>query len=676
MKGPDVSILLLSWNTRELTLACLEALPASADDVVSYEVIVVDNGSQDGSAEALAERSDIRLIANSRNRGYAAGVNQAYAYAEGELVLLLNSDLRLAPGALATLVRFLRQNPEAAGVAPLYVNPDGSRQAHYYRLPTFGVALALATNLRRLPPFARRLRAYRMVDEDLSRPRVVSQPSASCLLLRRSRLPIGQLLDESYPIFFNDVLLARSLAARGEELWVAPDAVAVHELGASTGLLGHSLARQHLGSLARYVAATEPPPRVLLFRALVFIEWLARRFLRRAQALSIADLRRALGGDPGPPPQAAGDSTAWVLYMSAIPWAWNRNRQQELALQIARGRRVLFIEPPGLLPAFRLRVQRLLPSLWRARQPALLPLSRFLPLANRLNRRFAAWQLRAWLARHPGQRLLWIDEDLAAPSVGRLGEVARVYDATDLDWTFTRRWNRRHLRRALGQAVSAADLVLTSSRALTESLALDGKRPIELLNACDPGHFQPDGPVAARLADLPRPRVGYVGAIDERAFDGPLVAAVARLRPRWSFVLVGPVRPAADRDLRGLANVHLLGPVAYEELPALVRGFDVCLIPYRTDGLASYAHPKKFFEYLATGKPVVATPLSALTDLDAPYFAAATPEEFVAAVEAALLEGDSPELMARRRACANANSWQARGAELRELLASLERRAA
>ena len=133
---PDVSILIVSWNTRALTLACLDSLSASVDDGARYEVIVVDNGSRDGSAEAFQQRSDIRLIANPENRGYAAAVNQAYAAAQGDFILLLNSDIEFEPGALGALLRFLREREDVAGVGPLYLNPDGSPQQHHYRFPT------------------------------------------------------------------------------------------------------------------------------------------------------------------------------------------------------------------------------------------------------------------------------------------------------------------------------------------------------------------------------------------------------------------------------------------------------------------------------------------------------------------------------------------------------------
>src|SRR5436190_2043970 len=89
----DISILIVSWNTRALTEACLDSLPAALADGETYEVIVVDNASTDGSQELLRERAEVTLVVNDRNVGYAAAVNQAYERSTGRYVLLLNSDI-------------------------------------------------------------------------------------------------------------------------------------------------------------------------------------------------------------------------------------------------------------------------------------------------------------------------------------------------------------------------------------------------------------------------------------------------------------------------------------------------------------------------------------------------------------------------------------------------------
>jgi GT2 family glycosyltransferase len=287
-------------------LDCLDALAAGVDDELAIEVIVVDNGSLDGSGEALEQRSDIVLIRNAENRGFAEAVNQAYRRAAGEFVLLLNSDVELRPGSLSTLVRFLRQHPTIAGAAPLYLNPDGTPQPFHFRFPTFSTFLVNGSSVfHRLHPRSEHiLREYQMSDADFSRPRPVPQPSASCLLLRTTAIVDDDLLDERYPIFFNDVKLALSLAARGEELWVVPQAIVSHEAHSSAKMLAPRTGRrQYLGSIVRLLSETEPPAKVWLYRAVVFLQNTVLWALGKPGALHGAELRKALAGDPGPLPR-------------------------------------------------------------------------------------------------------------------------------------------------------------------------------------------------------------------------------------------------------------------------------------------------------------------------------------------------------------------------------------
>ncbi|WP_432826438.1 glycosyltransferase [Dactylosporangium sp. CA-092794] len=369
------------------------------------------------------------------------------------------------------------------------------------------------------------------------------------------------------------------------------------------------------------------------------------------------------------------DGPDWVVLFSGTPWRGGAHRQHALARELAATRRVLFVDPPGLRPRLRLTVRPVGERLWHAVVPTVLPLVRHLPPANRLARVAAAAALRRWLDRRPARRVLWLDEDLAAPVAGRVGESAVVYDAADLDWTFTRPWNRRHLRAGLRAAVGAADLVIASSSALPERLPPARRAPAVLANGCDPDLFTPDGATLPRLAGLPRPLLGYAGAIDRRAFDAELVAAVARDHPEWTFVLAGPSTRAGRAPLRRLPNVHLTGPVPYPAVPDLLRTCDVGLIPYRLGGLVDYVHPKKCFEYLALGKPVVATPLPALSGLSDPAGGAvrlaAGPARFAAAIAAALPAAACPRAAARRRAVALDNTWAVRGNVLRPLLDEL-----
>lgn len=304
--SPDISILVASWNTRELTEACLDSIPPSVSASTRVETIVVDNGSVDGSVEMLRARDDVVLVENGVNLGYAAAVNQAFARAGGRLILLLNSDIEFVPGSLEVLLTFLERHSDAAGVGPLYLNPDGSFQQHHYRLPTLPMLVASASApLRRLPPLARSFRRYRMLDADFSQPVPVEQPSASCLLLRREVLDDGFLLDERFPIYFNDVELASRLAARGHRLWMTPESRVFHVHGASTRQLGSELRPQHLASLVRYLEKTKSPLDLLVFRAVILGHALGLRVFRRHEPLvPLREVVDALRGRVGALPQS------------------------------------------------------------------------------------------------------------------------------------------------------------------------------------------------------------------------------------------------------------------------------------------------------------------------------------------------------------------------------------
>jgi GT2 family glycosyltransferase len=153
-----------------------------------------------------------------------------------------------------------------------------------------------------MPGSARRLREYRMLDEDFSQPRPVPQPSASCLLLRRSFLADDHIFDERYPIFFNDVQLARAFAGRGLTLWVTPSARVIHDAHSSVRMLGASGKQQYLGSVVRMLTETESAAKVWLYRTVVFLQGIPISLLGRHDALSVRALWKALSGDVGPLP--------------------------------------------------------------------------------------------------------------------------------------------------------------------------------------------------------------------------------------------------------------------------------------------------------------------------------------------------------------------------------------
>lgn len=249
---PELSICIVSWNTRELLDACLRSIK-TIPDRVAREVIVVDNASGDGTAEMVrADHPEVALIANAENAGYAAGNNRAIAAASGEFILLLNPDIVVLPGALDTLVGFLREHQEAAAVAPRLVLPDGSTQASCRSFPTPDVVLYEALGLSRLFPRSRRFGKYRMTWWDYDDERPVPQPMASAFLVRRAALEQVGGMDEQFPIFFNDVDLCKRLWDAGWEIWYTPRASMVHVGGASTSQVRRRMIDESHRSFIRF----------------------------------------------------------------------------------------------------------------------------------------------------------------------------------------------------------------------------------------------------------------------------------------------------------------------------------------------------------------------------------------------------------------------------------------
>jgi N-acetylglucosaminyl-diphospho-decaprenol L-rhamnosyltransferase len=234
MGAVDLSVCILSWNTRELTLACLDALERDTPKR-AREVIVVDNGSQDGSAEAIARAfPNVTLLANPDNRYYSGGNNQAAMAASGRYLCLLNSDTEVAPGALDTMVEWLEAHPAYAAVAPKLVGFDGTVQPACSRMVGLLDPLVDSTSLGRVPPGRWLADRTRMTEFDHLHSRDVEQPCTSAFVMRAADFHALGGFDPDLLVYFTDVDLCRRLLARGRKLRYMADVQVRHHLGAST----------------------------------------------------------------------------------------------------------------------------------------------------------------------------------------------------------------------------------------------------------------------------------------------------------------------------------------------------------------------------------------------------------------------------------------------------------
>ncbi len=251
---PRLSIAIVSWNTRDLLLDALDSIYA-APQPFPFEVIVVDNASVDGTAEAVAARyPQVILCANTENAGYARGNNQAIGRAQGAYILLLNPDVLLPPGGLETAVAFMEQHPGAGALGVRQVHPDGRLQRSVRGFPSPLAVLWELIGLSRLLARSRVFGAYRMTWFDYKQVAEVDQPMGTFLLLRRKAVEQVGLMDEAFPIFFNEVDWCLRCKRAGWGIYFTPDVEIVHYGAASTSQVFAAMAWESRRGLLRFYA--------------------------------------------------------------------------------------------------------------------------------------------------------------------------------------------------------------------------------------------------------------------------------------------------------------------------------------------------------------------------------------------------------------------------------------
>jgi glycosyltransferase involved in cell wall biosynthesis len=387
------------------------------------------------------------------------------------------------------------------------------------------------------------------------------------------------------------------------------------------------------------------------------------------------------------PPRLRGLDIVCVGFADWDTDLWTN--QHHLMSRLARENRVLFVESLGLR-----RPQlagRDVSRVWRRLRrglappravdglhvlsPLVLPFHRSAAV-RALNRRLLPALVRR-AARRLGFRrpILWAYVPQAEALLDPLDPALVVYHCVD-DIAAQERIDTASFRAAEERFAARADLVLASAPALAQRLRTISRNVLDAPNVADTELFSAallPGPVDPAMAALPQPRIVFTGAIVSIKLDFRLIAEIARLRPSWSFALVGPVGPGDPRtDVSPLAaepNIYLLGGRAYGELPEVLRAADAGLIPYARNELTESIFPMKVYEYLGAGLPVVATPLPALRGIA--DVATAADAAGIAELLDEALAADNPELRAARSARAASHSWERRLEEIATAIGEL-----
>ncbi|AIS17067.1 glycosyl transferase [Pseudomonas rhizosphaerae] len=360
-----------------------------------------------------------------------------------------------------------------------------------------------------------------------------------------------------------------------------------------------------------------------------------------------------------------------MLCLSHLRWGFVYQRPQHVMSRLAQSYDVLFFEEPVFADNAKPQllssqptqgVTVLVPQL-----PAGVPHERVIALQREL--------LDTYLAEHPhDELLLWYLTPMSLAFTEHLKGQVTIFDCMDELSAFM--GAPPELIDREQQLLARADVVFTGGHSLWEAKRHQHANAHSMPSSVDIAHFAKARdllPDPADQAGISRPRLGFFGVIDER-FDIQLVDELARQRPQWQVVLIGPVVKIDPQTLPRRANIHYLGAKQYNELPQYLAGWDVALMPFAINASTRFISPTKTPEYLAGGRPVVSTPIA---DVISGYGAsgvvaiADTPAAFIAAVEQALSAEARDSVLAQADAALNGMSWDKTCAAMKEQIECL-----
>ena len=289
---PNVSILIVNWNTKDLLEECLRSVYTHCDSAL-IQVIVVDNASSDGSADMVASTfPSVDLIRNDENAGFVKANNQAVAFATGRYLLLLNSDTKVLDDGLSELVAYMERSPDVGIVSGKVLNPDGSFQRPFRRFPKitgsyFRHSLRLVAGFN--TPFHK---CYLMSSVGSEQEQEVDWLSGAYLLVRRAVVNDGRVFDEDIYMYYEDTLLCYSCRKKGYRIVYLPMAPIIHYQGSSARSVRSRSAFYSFRGSVVFFQKTRGEKASRRYESLVLTTWwlLARSF-RLACLLPVQRLR-------------------------------------------------------------------------------------------------------------------------------------------------------------------------------------------------------------------------------------------------------------------------------------------------------------------------------------------------------------------------------------------------
>ena len=300
-------------------------------------------------------------------------------------------------------------------------------------------------------------------------------------------------------------------------------------------------------------------------------------------------------------------------------------------------------------------------------QTCALPISNFLPaplfnIVNRKNNaRIARWIVEQATALGFKNYIHLIDTDIYRSRYRKeyIHPAVSIYYRRD--YIIGEAYWRRHGTRLEPELAASADIVLANSTRFAAELQPYNPHPYPIETGVNLELYNPAKKyeTPGDMQDIPRPIIGYMGTINSTRLDGELLYQIISQRPDYSFVFTGPEDDIFRRNrIHSLKNAYFTGQKKVDELPAYIAAYDVCINPQMVNEITDGNYPLKIDEYLAMGKPTVATSTHTMRNIFAGHtHLAINPEEWLAAIDRAVTEADDKELAKQRIAFAETHSW-------------------
>jgi glycosyltransferase involved in cell wall biosynthesis len=358
-----------------------------------------------------------------------------------------------------------------------------------------------------------------------------------------------------------------------------------------------------------------------------------------------------------------------IICISLVEWDFIPLVMHHMMTRLAKSNRVLFVDPPIAFSNLLIR-----PSLWKKQwlktllwlrgvcqiteklyvyyPPPLLLQYGHLKVVDGLNQVFTAYALSKVAKRLEFlSPILWIYHPYVIDPKGQVNEKLICYDCNDdLSFLFSQHFDKRkRLSKIEANLTRKADVVFTTSKHLFRLRELQNPNTYYLPSAIDFELFNksisPDFKAAPEIEAIPGPIIGFIGGMHNSKMNWQWIKKAAQAHLEWNFVFVGPCFEPPPSDITEQKNIIFLGAKPSEALPSYIKGFDVCLIPYQGEEFLKACQPTKAFEYLAAGKPVVASWISEFEDYQKIIRLSRETKDFIENIEEALMDGKNEEMI-------------------------------